>query len=375
MKKIAFFDLNVVGIGRYPLKIAKEIEKENNNIKFYFLYEEDPDNKIDEIKKLLPKKSEMIKIKKVNYNYIKKLLNDINPESLLVMAQRIPDNAIVSIANELGIKTFKFQHGLYIPFMKRNISLFINKILKTIRYIQYALVVAKSTNSNKFRTVIDYMKVFLRGEKIINTSLPIDKINASKVFVYGEYWKEYHAKEYGYSYEQQIVVGYPDLEQLDEIKKQHREDAVCYICQTLVEDGRLSREEMEKFIDTLKNSIGNKKLYIKLHPRSDITLYETLKNTSNIEFVRNGFPHCSKYIGHYSSLLAMALYLTDEVFLWKFENHNEYPFYFVENANFISNKKVDLISFMKNKIKNNRENDIKRYFNNDETYQIIGSYL
>ena len=146
MKKIMFFDLNIIGIGRYPLQIANEINKENSEVYFYFLYEEDPDNKLEEIVAKLPKNSEVIKVEKPNYNYLKGLMQTIAPESFLVMAQRIPDNALVSIANELNIQTFKFQHGLYIPFMKRDISMFLSKVAKTLRYIQYALVVAQATN-------------------------------------------------------------------------------------------------------------------------------------------------------------------------------------------------------------------------------------
>jgi len=373
MKKIAFFDLNIIGISRYPLQIAKEIQKENKQVKFYFLYEEDPNNKLNEIKQLLPKNSEVIKIHKPNYKYIKKLLRDINPNKLLVMAQRIPDNAIVAVANELGIKTFKFQHGLYIPFMKRNISMFFEKIKKTIRYMQYAMVVAEATNISKITSIKEYIDVFIKGKKITQTSLPLNKINSQTVFVYGEYWKQYHKEQFGYNYDQQIIVGYPDLINLDEVRKQPQEDAICYICQTLVEDGRLPRKQMIDFIDILANGIRNKKLYIKLHPRSDLSLYNKLKNNSNVIFVNEDFPNCKKYIGHYSSLIAIALYLTDEVFLWKFENHNEYPFYFVENSilsNSIEEFKIFLNSKLKNN-KNNKTNNIKYYFDLKNTFEEI----
>ena len=372
MEKIAFFDLNVIGIGRYPSNIANEMVKHfGENIEFYFLYEEDPNKKLKEVKKSLPKNSHLIKIKTVKYQYLKTLLQEINPKSLVVMAQRIPDNAIVAIANELGIKTFKFQHGLYIPHMKRNIALFIEKIRKTIRYMQYALVVAEATRLPKIKALKDYIDVFIKGKNITKTSLPLDKINAKKVFVYGEYWKQYHKEHYGYSIDQQIVVGYPDLMILEEIKKKPQEDAICYICQTLVEDGRLSREQMLQFIDILSDAIEDKKLYIKLHPRSDMSLYKKLQNKSNIIFLKNDFPYCKKYIGHYSSMLAIAMYLTDEVFLWKFEDHNEYPFYFRENA-LLSNSKDDVRKFInRSKLIKQKKNKIEYFFAKKNTFKEI----
>jgi len=363
MKKVMFFDLNIIGIGRYPLQIANEINKENSEVYFYFLYEEDPDNKLNEIVAKLPKNSEVIKIKKPNYNYLKNLMQTIAPDSFLVMAQRIPDNALVSIANELNIQTFKFQHGLYIPFMKRDISMFLSKVVKTLRYIQYALVVAQATKYNKFEMIKEYINIFLKGKKITDTKFPLEKINAKTVFVYGEYWKEYHQKEYGYSLEQQLIVGYPDLVQLDNIKKKPQEDAVCYICQTLVEDGRLPREQMVDFIELLAKSIGDTKLYMKLHPRSDMTLYKALENKKNVIFSKTDFPHVTKYIGHYSSMLAIAMYITDEVFLWEFEGHNEYPFYLVDNAKESSSDDERFKVFLENEhIESKQSNNINYYF-------------
>lgn len=377
MKRIAFFDLNIIGIWRYPLQIANEINNAEDNVKFYFLYEEDPDGKIEEVKEKLPKNSVLIKIKKANYEYLKDLMHQISPDSFMVMAQRIPDNALVSIANELGIKTFKFQHGLYIPFMKRDMKMFFSKIFKTIRYLQYSLVIAKSIKMNKLVVLKEYLNIFLKGKKITNTDLPLDKINANTVFVYGEYWKQYHNEEFGYKYEQQITVGYPDLIQLEKIKQKAQEDAVCYICQTLVEDGRMAREQMEDFIKILSENIGDKKLYIKLHPRSDMTLYTPLQNRKNIIFTKTDFPHCTKYIGHYSSMLAIAMYLTNEIFLWKFENHNEYPFYLVENSKYISND-MDIFTdflFGYNK-KDSFKNNISNYFYYcSDMYQLIIAYL
>jgi len=364
MKKVMFFDLNIIGIGRYPLQIANEINKKNNEVYFYFLYEEDPDNKLEEISLKLPQNSEVIKIKKPNYKYLKQLMQTINPESFLVMAQRVPDNALVTIANELNIKTFKFQHGLYIPFMKRDISMFISKVTKIVRYIQYALVVAQSTKYNKFKMVKEYINIFLKGKKITATNFPLEKINAKTVFVYGEYWKEYHKEEYGYSIEQQIIVGYPDLAQLATIKQKPQEDAVCYICQTLVEDGRLPREQMLQFVELLAQNISDTKLYVKLHPRSDMTLYEALKGKKNIVFCKIDFPYTTKYVGHYSSMLAISMYITDEVFLWNFNKHSEYPFYLVENAKELSNDENKLIFFLENKkyFKKNVTNNIGQYF-------------
>lgn len=361
MKNIVFFDLNIIGISRYPLQIANEINKLSDRVFFYFLYEEDPSSRLSEILIKLPKNSKVIKIKKPNYIYIKNLLVDINPISLLVMAQRIPDTAIISIANELNIDTYKFQHGLYIPFMKRSIGMFFSKIKKTFRYLKYSLVIAEAIKENKYKVLFDYIDIFIKGKKLSSKLLPYDKINAQKVFVYGEYWKDYHIQEFMYRKEQQITVGYPDLSQLDIIKKQFQENAVCYICQSLVEDGRLSRDIMLEFMNILSNNIGDKKLYLKLHPRSDISLYEIFKDNDNV-VLTSDFPNCNKYIGHYSSLIAMSMYLTDSIFLWEFKNHNEYPFYFTENVKHFSSNDSELKDFLECEVSESNKNYIIDYF-------------
>jgi len=371
MKNIMFFDLNLVGIARYPLQIAHMINTKEDNITFYFLYEEDPSNQYAEIKQLLPSNSKLIKIKNVDYKYIKDLMQKINPHSLLVMAQRIPDNALIAIAHELKISTFKFQHGLYIPFMKKDLKIILYKITKLLRYFQYAIVVAKATKKSKLLILKEYISIFLRGKNICSTKLPLPLINAHTAFVYGQYWKEYHLNEFGYAYNQQIIVGYPDLMQLNEIQKEEQEDAICYICQTLVEDDRLPREEMLKFIHLLKNSIGKQTLYLKLHPRSDLSLYKVFENSTNIKMVKK-FPNCKKYIGHYSSVLALSMYLTERIFLWKFNNHNEYPFYLVENAEILSDSEKELKIFLEDeKIQITQQHDIQNYFYYDGIDPIL----
>ena len=70
--------------------------------------------------------------------------------------------------------------------------------------------------------------------------------------------------------------------------KTKKENSICYVCQTLVEDDRLNRKQMNYFLNLLLESIGDNKLYIKLHFRSDMSLYEKFK-ARKIYFFRNEF--------------------------------------------------------------------------------------
>lgn len=367
MIKILFFDLNIIGLKRYPLDIAKSLNEENADYFFYFLYEEDPSNIRSDIQKLLPDNAILKKIKVPLHKYLTKVIYDINPDHVFVFAQRIPDTAIVSIANKMNIHTYMFQHGLYIPFMKKNKIIFLNKMYKIIRYIGYIYTISIVTNENFINLLYAYFNIYIRGYKIVNTKIEFKKFNVDKVFVYGNYWKTYHSNEFGYDNRQQYVVGTPDLHRLEELKHVKTEDAVCYICQTLVEDDRLDKYDMLNFLDILSTSINDKKLYIKLHLRSNINIYKHLLDKKNIIIVDDIFPKCDKYIGHYSSMLALSLKITSKVFLWKFDNHNTYPSYLTENSLYYSNDPDVLKNFINNNNKNNineslNKNSIDEYF-------------
>jgi len=160
------------------------------------------------------------------------------------------------------------------------------------------------------------------GKNIKNTSLPYKKLNVERVLVYGNYWKQYHKDVFGYCIEKQSVVGYPELKSLTNDKENIAAPGVCYIAQTLVEDGRLDRKILIDFLELLALSCENSKqpLTIKLHPRSDLEIYKCLREDVVFEMAR--FPISDIYIGHYSSLVAKAGFVTNNILLIDFPGHN-----------------------------------------------------
>ena len=62
---------------------------------------------------------------------------------------------------------------------------------------------------------------------------------------------------------------------------------------------------MESFSKIVKDL--NIKLYIKLHPRSDMSLYNMLPKET--VYIKEGIPNTESYIGHYSSLIAKTVFL------------------------------------------------------------------
>ncbi|MFM6202914.1 MAG: hypothetical protein ACKPE1_27905, partial [Dolichospermum sp.] len=206
MPNFSFFDLHLASHTRHPASIAHAIENLSPGNKYQFIYDEKDGASEKEILKKLPVNSEIIYSGFPSKTNINHKLTTFEPDALIVMAQRIPDSAYVSIAKTLNIKTFMFQHGLYIPFTKREPSLFFKKFVKSLRYIICVLTIAETIKEDKIKYLQYYIKNLVSGQNITGL-IDKDKINVDKVLVYGNFWKEYHHQLFGYSDESQYVIG------------------------------------------------------------------------------------------------------------------------------------------------------------------------
>jgi len=325
----AFFDLKLVGVLRYPAEVAFEIKKLKPDASFVFFFDDFDGFSISDVQNKLPEDSELIQINDVSYSSISNLLKGRDVGHLTVMAQRIPDSAFVSIANRLGITTTMMQHGLYIPFIKREKTVFIKKLAKVARFIKYLHVISKAIDIGFLKALKSYYNVFVKGLNLTDSGLPLSKINTNSVLVYGDYWKEYHRDNFGYDTSDCSVIGYPDLEELKGGVKTSCQDGVCYIAQTLVEDGRLDKSILLEFLNNLLEACksNNEKLTIKLHPRSNLELYSCLEGYADFELKE--FPLMNKYIGHYSSLIGKAAFVSNTIAIIDFPGH-EIPKYLSE---------------------------------------------
>ena len=120
-----------------------------------------------------------------------------------------------------------------------------------------------------------------------------------------------------------LVCGGFDFELLQNLKNYLTDrKSVIYICQTLIEDGRMEPEMFKVYLERLymcaKDFDGD--FYLKLHPRSDLSLYKEIQNLDNV-IVTHKFPIGDIYISHYSTLLSVCVYLKKKVLLVKFPGH------------------------------------------------------
>lgn len=364
---ILFYDIVPTNIIRFFRDLVFEFKEDNVNNKFFFLYEHDDSKSIKDVK------SEYYFYEQVGYTQFKSInwfLNYLKEHSidvLFINGQRIADDRVVLAAKRLNIRTYKLQHGMYIPFLKRDIAFYLSKIKKTISYLYYAVDIGIHSEK-KWKVVANYIRSYVFGSNQIEIGIDRKLVNVDHVFVYSQYWKDFHAKQFGYLRSEQTIVGTPDLMNMSSFLESPIEyNEVCYIAQTLVEDGRLERMTQEAFFLSLVEATKKLdfKLKVKLHPRSDLSLY-ALKNSPHVEFLESDLPSSEIYIGHYSTLLAKPMMKKEvKVILFEYENHPT-PRYFRECSsliiNDISHIEESLIS------KKNEHLDIEKYFERGDGY-------
>jgi len=368
-----FYDLNEVLIDRYPSRIANKIRELDPNSSFIFIYSEKYNG--DEPKKT-PKGSKSYFIPSLNKKKLTKLIKKYPPYSLTTIAQRIPDMWVLSLFNSLKIKTNIVQHGLWSDKLERVslFSLLIQKFSKFLNYLSYTQKISKLNNLPFLPILKDLYEFLLKENKtIIETRyLDTEKIRANRVFAFDDSWEEYYTLKYGYNKEQLIYIGNPDLLLLKNVDISKKETSICYLCQSLVEDGRLEKDNYTNFITKMVSFLpSSQKLYIKLHPRSRMDNYLSIKENKNVVFT-NELPLCDFYIGHYTGLLATVKHISNNILIWLFSDHHT-PEYFKKFGSTVTNNYKELNNFMNGKIelKNDLYNLAEISNNNFENFDPI----
>ena len=361
-----FYDLNEVLIDRYPAKIANKIKDLNSKSKFVFIYSEKYNEGEPE---KLPNGSKSFYIPSLSKEIIIKLIKDYPPYSLTTIAQRIPDMWMLSLFNHLNISTNIVQHGLWSDKLQRVsiISLLVQKFSKFLNYTSYTKKICSLNKIPFLHTLIDLYNFLLKENKTIPETryLDIDKIRANRVFAFDNSWNDYYTIKYGYSLNEIEYIGNPDLLLLKDKDLSIKEDSICYLCQSLVEDGRLEKKKYIKFLNKMVSFLPkSKKIYIKLHPRSRKDLYFSLRSNENVIFTHD-LPICNFYIGHYTGLLATVKQISDNILIWLFSEHHT-PEYFKKFGSTVTNDNRILANFMNENTNFKQDLTIFKRFSKEE---------
>ena len=231
-----------------------------------------------------------------------------------------------------------------------------NQFLKIVRYSVAIVSLGFYLKNNPILFLKDYITHIILGRNFIGTLFDDERLYACKCLLYSEYYINFWMNHIGLDKKRMSVIGVPDLSKIPEIRKKQIDNSCCYLAQTFVEDGRMNRSDFQRIIAHYVKLASSIKLIVKLHPRSQASLYSDLEEMENVKIVRNIFPLTSIYISHYSSSMVVARYLSNNVILHNLSN-DPAPNLFREFATFVTDDINELIDYSKKHI-NDKLNDL-----------------
>ena len=314
MIDILFFERTLADLKKFAFKITKELKQIDGSLKIGSVAVEMPrGDDVNSIDIFIPRKD----IKNIDT-----FLTENGVKIMVFTQTRIPDMEFVLHCKKLGIKTIMLQEGVMFDGMNindvsvANAFAILGYIPKVAEYFHILWNMCKY-DKRSFTKVVWH---FLMKKK--NVTLTIAKefsehLICDYIFTMGDYWDDYYMTKHGYKKEQIILIGDHDLDGFEPTGK--NEEAICYIANVLVEDGTVKKKDFDEFLNAFASSVDKgTKLYIKLHPRSDKSLYDVFKD-HNVTFIRSGaLPSVNVYVGHRSALLGRALYESDTLIIWRF---------------------------------------------------------
>ena len=237
------------------LPIAKEMNKEKRSTKFVFLSIDilsHADSKkeniaVNQINKL--ENATYHTLKSLNPPIIQKYLRKENPNAVVFEAFRIYDMLWTVIAKNLGIRVYGCQHGFEIMNVYYKPEILINKFKKSIRVFFALYYISKLLNKDFSKMLYRFVFYFFKGGELRNTDYDNKLLYPDHLFIYSNYYRMFWNKKFNLSYETMTVTGAPDLMMVDEIKKKPKIVGCCYLAQTIVEDGRMSKKDFNNFLD------------------------------------------------------------------------------------------------------------------------------
>lgn len=373
-----FYDIVPTNIIRFFSEVVYDLSKKINDSEFFFLFEHDDEKSLSDVKNTYLFAKDITYTQWKSIEWFEQYLINNKIDALFINGQRIADDRVILVAKRLGVKTYMLQHGMYVPFLKRDFNFFASNLKKALSYFYYAYLISVQKGFDN-SIILKYIRSYVFGANQVEIGIDRNELNVDKVFVYSNFWKEFHKKQFGYSLNEQIVVGTPDLKGIsDFLLLPTIPNTVCYISQTLVEDGRLESKIQRRFYKSLVDITRELKLnlVVKLHPRSDLSLYNYSDECEHVEFAESALPKTSHYIGHYSTLLSKAMCANEsKTIIFEYENHPT-PEYFKQSA-FRVIKDIDSLkeAFCDNKSLS--VHDITYYFNYGDKYtdKIISAIM
>ncbi|PIB23379.1 polysialyltransferase family glycosyltransferase [Maribacter sp. 4G9] len=374
MKDKAFiYEVHYSNFNRYVIPLAEYLVENDIAKEVVLIY--DAFTKSEKIQKSANKRIRIEAVKKI---YDERKGKDNSNTIFFNYSYRITDLYWTYYFKKIGVHTNQLQHGMYAEFLERSFMGYFSAMNRKMTYLRYLFSFLLKGKVSIFLYLFnkDFTKSFKVNEYIErNKKHKIVPLLSNHVFVWGDYWKDWFMKNHYYTNLGDFTtIGNPDYHTFVKNKEQIKQpEKVCYIAQTFVEDGRMDRSAYKAIIDELSNVVKDR-LIIKLHPRSDKEIFETVVRNQGI--LTYDFPITGYYVGHYSSLLALAINEDSKVYLLEV-NEEEIPHYFRNTVDGVFTSMQNLSSAILANNNSDRTSDISYYFKNMEEhpFSLIGKEL
>ena len=213
-----------------------------------------------------------------------------------------------------GVRVVLIQHGIFVPLMRRSLGGMNRKVEEGLLYA-WCLVQMRELSCSNISWLLG--RKHFKETRIYKEAERVDNVG-----IYSEYWKRYFQANFGVS-RGFFPIGSPDFALYRD--KVVKVDGLVYVAQTLVEDARLEMTSWKKFIDDLNNYLNTRKiqdLHVKLHPRTDKSLFREISDKVNVHFYQTRLPVSSIVLGHYSTLLGLYWMLGSNAITYLFDGHD-----------------------------------------------------
>lgn len=317
------------------------------------------------------------KFKSFNHKKVRDKLLSLHPDFMFTASMNVYNQIWDSICKEYHIPIYYYPHGFQIDNLHYKKKGLWHKLIKVTRYT-YGLYNISQIIHKPFMSLFkSYMDYISKGADMNGSELDDSRLYPDVAFVTSNYYKKFYERKYGIKnirYEFIMPYDFTLVEKI--IEKPEEEDSVCYITQTLYEDGRLSKDQFYSLLESMKplaSAVG--KLYIKLHPRVDSMMYDQVfGDIPNVEIIRD-FPHCKCYFTHYSSMAYTSALVSGKTIIYELPGQPTHEVY-KEVATEIVHDIPALISAIKREI-NTPEipfEDRKKLISKYATYTGVSPY-
>ena len=363
---LAIFDMSVVNIERYNSELLKR------HVDEFIAYVDDPDC----CEGMSCSNARLICTAGWPIQKIINSFRELKVSNVIISGQRPADFRIIIAANNLHIPIVYKMHGLYVENVKRNISFYLLSFKKELRTDGYLIDIGCFTNSIKlpFGILLSFVVGMSRKYWMKSHFLQVDH-----GLVWSKYWQIWHEKNWFMTPNKRWeVTGNPDTLKFSKVEL--NSNNICYIYQTLVEDGRVTFHDMNDFYDGLATVAGkmNFKVNVKWHARGDATIKKSLEARGFI--VHNNFPLTTLYVGHFSSLLGMVPLVEGKIIIYELDGHDT-PEPIRQCATSIAHNIPELERSLNlgSEARESKNKQAEYYFGSDYSttieYEVIKSYL